>query len=122
MIVSGHAVERYVERAKPHLGREQARLELEALVELGEAVERPEWLLGDEFGEHVFLEVAPDVVAIVQRERVATVIAKPVDELERRRKNVAKANRRRAKRLRRSSRGLAVRHDHRPAPDQDWAA
>lgn len=121
MIVSTHAVERYVQRVKPQLGLEQARLELEALLAIGEPVERPPWVIEHHDNGNEYLEIAPDAIAVVCRERVSTVLVKPVNEVARVKRNKAKADQRRAKRTRARSSSLTSRHDRRPR-NESWEA
>lgn len=71
--VTKHAVTRYCERVKPQLGERQARLELEALLEFAEEVERPPWLRDTRESER-WLLLMPHVVAAVQGGLVTTVM------------------------------------------------
>lgn len=125
MIVSEHAVARYMERAKPYLGEDQARLELRALADLGRPVDKPSWVFTDEDGSG-FLEIAPGVVAVTQQggRIVATVLVEPLDLEARAKRNKVKADRRRAKRDRNRSHTSHARKGplSNARPAEDWAA
>jgi hypothetical protein len=71
--VSNHAVERYVERVKPHLGEKQAREELEALSRLGERTGKPYWFLGYTRADF-YLQIGPEAVAAVKDACLTTVV------------------------------------------------
>lgn len=121
--VTDHAVARYIERVKDHLGTEQAALELAALANLAEKVQRPEWWIGVEEGG-LFLELTTDVVAVARNRTITTVMAKPVDEAARARRHRERKLRRLAKKARRQGlRGHGNATGGRPEPQtQDWAA
>ena len=83
--VTRHAVDRYVERVKPALGDEQARRELEALLELAVRCGRPSWWEGPRRSGDVYVLLAPGVVGAVKGLLLTTVVAEPVRQGGRRR-------------------------------------
>jgi hypothetical protein len=103
--ITKHAVDRYVERAKPHLGHRHARWEIEALLEFAEEVERPSWYLGYGGGEpDSYLLIAPDCAAIVIGDAIVSVITREAaDEPARRRKREMERKRRTRDRTKRSN-------------------
>lgn len=111
-----HAVRRYQERVKPQLGEKQAGEELEALADLGQPIPRPEWWMPDTEGG-LFLEIAPDAVALVRNACVVTVVTKPFDAAGRAKRNHVKALKRRAKR---TSGGRPLRGHGHGRPRDNW--
>jgi len=71
-----HAVERYVERFKPQLGFDQARRELQALIDLAEPCRKPHWFKGRTEADR-YLQLTPDVVAASIGRVVTTVVSRP---------------------------------------------
>lgn len=71
-----HAVERYVERFKPQLGFDQAKRELQALIDLAEPCAKPSWFMGRKEADR-YLRLTPEVVAASVGRVVTTVVAKP---------------------------------------------
>lgn len=110
LLVTSHAVTRYIERAKPQLGRELARRELEALIQFAPAVNRPEFVRGSERADG-WLELAPEVIGVIRGGSLATVLTPDLgaaQQRERERKNRRRRHRR-AARLTRSSSSKANR-------------
>jgi hypothetical protein len=109
--VSNHAVERYVERVKPHLGKRQARQELQALANLGERVGKPSWFLGYGRADY-YLQIGPEAVAAVRDCCITTVVT---PEIVRRRHreavNAWKAKRRARRAIKRKE---FKKHNRRP--------
>jgi len=77
LAVSSHAVDRYIERVKPHLGRSQARTELEALVALVKPCERPTWWAEPRKQGDLYLALGPGVVGAAKGRLLTTVLAAP---------------------------------------------
>jgi hypothetical protein len=118
-IVTHHAVDRYVSRVKPHLGRLQAEQELTALLELAAPILKPDWYRGIGPADH-WLAIAPDCVAVVHGRRVTTVVNREVDGLRRpKKKRPLKATNDGFYR----KRGRKIRHPARPRAqieDEAW--
>lgn len=105
LFVTTHAVARYIQRAKPQLGEEQARRELEALIQFATPVERPEFTRGCETADS-WIELAPEVVGVVRGRTITTILTPDLGEAaqrERRRKNRLKQHRRAARKTRNAS-------------------
>lgn len=99
LVVTNHAVKRYQERYKSHLGSEQARKELEALTVLvtEPLAGRPEWL-GDGRAADQWIELAPDVVGAVTNSTVITIFARSGISKEHRERKRAEKKKRQADR------------------------
>lgn len=66
--LSKHAIERYIDRVKPHLDFDQARLEVHRLAEAAaEMPGPPAWHDDSHYPGGVYFELTPDVVMIAHR-------------------------------------------------------
>ena len=74
LVVSEHAADRYVERVKPHLTRDEAIAEIERLAQLGGyADEVPEWVNGETEADLWFIPC--DGIAIPCQRGATTLFA-----------------------------------------------
>lgn len=122
LYVSRHAVERYVERVKPCLTFDQARIELEALAQMDAELSPapPGWKNGGvEYPDTAYSEPCPGIALALRDGLVVTVLTRAENSVEvRESKRAERRRRKRAKRLRKHAERAA---DHRPVSvEADW--
>lgn len=95
-----HAIERYVERVKPHLELAEARAELERLADMCPGPSEPPAHLRERRDDaDAFAEIAPGIWLVLLNGRALTCLTNAgLSEAARRNRNRRKAEHRRAKR------------------------